>query len=203
MAQTLIGRYPAVLIASDSNGETKKLHFNAAGTGTQQIAGVFMILSGDRKGQSYPWYGPMTDAAWKRTLESVRACGWQGTDILNPGPLDQEVEVSLEEEEYQGVTRIRIAFVNRPGGGGMQLKNPLAGGDLQAFANKVRSVSTTVPHIIGKRVAMDETGVPILDAPGAASPAKAPPPATAAPAASSGGWGSPAPSSRVEDEIPF
>jgi len=87
------------------------------GEGAPQVAVAFVILGGDCDGEQLTWYGYFTEKTEKRTLESLRVCGWKGDDLSDlAGLSDEEVSIVVKEDVYQGETRMKIAWVNRPGG---------------------------------------------------------------------------------------
>lgn len=157
-----------------------------ANTGTDQIAVQFEITSaGEFTGHSITWYGYFTDAAFNRTIESLRTAGWKGTDLADLsdfGPDNQTVcEIVIEHEPDQnGKLRARVKWVNRENGGGPALKNQLAGNDLKSFAARMK----------GKIVAFDKQA-------GGGAPAQ---PARPAPRPAPQQSRNPAP---TEEDIPF
>ena len=69
------------------------------------------------------YYGSLKGGAVPFTLDALLICGYKGkdcTDIID-GPdggalaLDTEVNVSIGEEEYNGVKKQKIKFINAPG----------------------------------------------------------------------------------------
>jgi len=84
--------------------------------GTEYIAVTFAI---EETGQQLMAYLYLTPNTWKRTAESLRACGWSGTDFADfvksgaPGFGTAKVKVVVEHEEYQEKVRAKIKWVNR------------------------------------------------------------------------------------------
>lgn len=109
-------------------------------TGKEQIAVEFDFV--DPPGTRRTWYGFFTDATFDRTIDALRACGWAGTDLTDfcgeqpPPGFDQEVELVVKHEEYNGQVRDRIAFIN--GGGGLALKAALDANQARAFAARLK-----------------------------------------------------------------
>lgn len=85
-----------------------------AETGTPQYAVVFKI---EDTGEHITWYGFMTEKTAERTLESLRYCGWRGMDpgAIEIEDLPEQVEIVVEEDEYNGNVRYRVRWVNQPG----------------------------------------------------------------------------------------
>ena len=98
---------------------------------------VAVYLQND-EGNGITWYGYFTDATWKRTLEALRLCGWQGDDVSDLSGIDgsREVEVVVEQEEWQGETRVRARWINAPGGAG--IRNVMPEADRKSFAARIR-----------------------------------------------------------------
>lgn len=77
-------------------------------------------------GERITWWGYLSDAAYERTVNSLRVLGWEpadhnglisslnGTDILK-GAL---CEIVVETETYEGKQRPKVKWVNPVGGGG-------------------------------------------------------------------------------------
>ena len=87
------------------------------GEGAPQVAVAFLIIGGDCDGEQITWYGYFTEKTERRTLESLRVCGWKGDDLADLAGLgDDEVALVVKEDVYQGETRLKVAWVNRPGG---------------------------------------------------------------------------------------
>jgi hypothetical protein len=58
---------------------------------------TFEITSGPAKGRAISRDFFFTDKTWERTVESLRACGWQGTDVSDFTGIDEnEVDVCIK-----------------------------------------------------------------------------------------------------------
>lgn len=85
-------------------------------TGKEYVSADFEIS--DEYGEEtfiVEWRGWLTDKAMKRTIESLRLMGWHGDDLFElarDGAKDNEVNVDVRHEEYNGKTTARIAFIN-------------------------------------------------------------------------------------------
>lgn len=71
---------------------------------------------------SFIWaYLYLTEKTQKRSLESLKHCGFKGLDLagdlMAQGLGSQEVELVVEHEEYEGKTRARVQWVNSLDGG--------------------------------------------------------------------------------------
>lgn len=95
---------------------------------TPQVVINFQILDGEYTGVTLAWIGFFSATVGKsgvsvaqRTIESLRVCGFKGDDLdaLEDQTLDQEVQITVEMDEYQGKRRPKVLWVNRPGGGGL------------------------------------------------------------------------------------
>lgn len=113
-----------------------------SGTGTPFVAVQFEseVQIGDR----ITWYGYLTDAAFERTVASLQILGWDpaehnglmtslnGTGILKGAP----AEIVIDEEQFEGKARMKVKWVNSPGGGG--LGGAMEPADAQSFAESIR-----------------------------------------------------------------
>jgi hypothetical protein len=69
---------------------------------------------GEPAGGGIFWDGYLTDATEYRTLESLTHCGWKG-DFKEFSGIDCEiVQLVLEDETYEGNTRTKVQWVNKP-----------------------------------------------------------------------------------------
>ena len=81
--------------------------------GTKCIAVRFEIIDADAESnQAITWYGYFSDKTWERTLESLRYMGWDGKDLTDLGSLNEPVSLDITNEEYQGRTHSKVAWVN-------------------------------------------------------------------------------------------
>ncbi len=102
------GKYPARCVS---------WAFGMTGTGKPQIGAVFDVNSAEGNVQ-LSWYGFLHDEkSAKRTMSSMRAMGWDGQGpVTEAQGLDQnEVMVTVEDNEWEGEITSRIAWVNAPG----------------------------------------------------------------------------------------
>lgn len=155
-------------------------------TNKEQIAVTFELV--DPPGERITWYGFFTEKTTDRTLQSLRHCGWHGTDLAVfceeqlPAGFDQEVELDVQHEEYpanSGKFQARVAWVN--GGGGLAVKNAMTRDQAKSFADRMQRTIVALDKEAGRTAA-------------AARPAPRPTPAPAArPAASAAPSGPPEP----------
>ena len=110
---------------------------------TPQIAVACTFTEGPNIGRTSTWFGFLTDAAFDRTVESLRHFGWKGDDLYKlcrgddpEGMGTQEAVAVVGEEEYEGKLRARINFIN--GTGGLALKERMDDAQARAFAAKMR-----------------------------------------------------------------
>lgn len=107
-------------------------------TGKEQIAIQFEVLTPDAGMRHITWYGYFTDTTMERTIQSMRYCGWQGSDLTDLSGMDaNEVEIVVDDEVYEGKTRTKVKWINR--GGGLALKAPMDANKRKAFAASMRA----------------------------------------------------------------
>ncbi len=127
--------------------------------GKHRLTISFELTDGPHKGQSIVWDGYFTDATWQRTFDSMRHCGWEGTDVGDLSGLDKnEVELVIEQETYEGKLRDKVKWVNRLGGVGT--RNALTGEALRSLADSMRSRATAHKQDYGKPRAQRDNGPP-------------------------------------------
>ena len=119
-----------------------ELDFGFAGTGTEQIAVRFLTT----EGESITWYGYFTDKAAQYAIQALRACGWKGDDLfeLTVEDLPDEVELVVQEDEYDGQTRMRVAFINALGSGSVALKERMDDAQRRKFAARMKGLCMKV-----------------------------------------------------------
>lgn len=106
-----------------------------SGKGTPGIS-VEMVFHPDGVETSLTWTGWLSEGAFDRTVESLRTMGWAGDDLENVTGLTAEVELVVQNEEYEGNVYPRIAFINRLGGA---LGAKMTADKAQSFAAAMRS----------------------------------------------------------------
>jgi len=86
---------------------------------------------------SIVWDGWLTEKTFDRTIESLRYCGWEGNDLSELHGLDaNDVDLVIEQEEYEGRTYPKVKWVNRAGG--LAHKTPLTGDKAKFFAAQMK-----------------------------------------------------------------
>lgn len=125
-----------------------------------QVVVELQILDDDHAGETLAWYGFFTEKTQERTLEALRILGWKTDDLSDlDGITSNEIDVVVKEEEFEGVVRLRAAWINRRGGA--VLKAPMSPQEAKAFAASMR----------GKAVASRAaTGTPTAGKPAAQRP---------------------------------
>lgn len=116
--------------------------FGFADTGTEQVAVTFEIRTEGRwKEYRITWFGYFTEATVRRTLESLRTCGWEGDDVTDLSGLDRnEVEIEVVHEPYKGELRPKVKWVNRVSGV-FRVKHPMTAEQKRALSARVRHVA--------------------------------------------------------------
>lgn len=125
-----------------------KAELGFTSTGKEQIAITFDLL--DLPGQRITFYGLfITEILGKakrsqcdQTMESMRNCGWSNDDVTDPqGITDNEVELVIDSETGDdGVTRMRVKWVNSPNSGSA-LKTVMPDAQKGAFAAKMKAAA--------------------------------------------------------------
>lgn len=126
----------------------KNWNLGESSSGKEQLAVEFEIITPGAEMPSITAYLYFTDAAWERSVESLRLCGWAGTDISTLEGLDEnEVELVIEDDTYDSKTRPKVRWINRVGG--VALGAPLAGDKMKSFAaamqQKIKSLGAVKP----------------------------------------------------------
>lgn len=100
------------------------------------------------KGQTFSWIGTFSELATDMAVRALRAFGWEGDDLSDLFELDaagckrflgREVELVIDEEEYEGKVHTKVKFVNEPGASRFAFKVPVGQIDLRQFAASMKS----------------------------------------------------------------
>jgi hypothetical protein len=122
------------LLAGTYQAQVLRWKFGTASTGTEQIELEFFVPSENENIRSYLYF---SDAAWQRSVEALKVCGWDGRDF---GSLDGigsvEVEIVVAEEVYKDKISYRVKWINPLGGGGM--KNEMDEPQKKAFVARMQ-----------------------------------------------------------------
>jgi hypothetical protein len=126
--------------------------FGEAKTGTKQVAIVFKIAEGDYSGRVRTWFGYFTKDTIDRTLEALRNAGFTG-DEMDKFPTQRPAAlvpiVLKHEKDLNGDLRERVAFINRPGGGGVRMERPMSQTDMLTFAAGLKARLASKPGLPG------------------------------------------------------
>ena len=153
------GFYPAVAVPTAGDDGTHTVRWGRAGEKkTNQALVYFEILEGPHAEQRLPWFGFFSRQSYERTLQAFRYMGWRGDDLMNPGPLDQKVQITVEHHTYNEKTYARVAWVNRLGQGAIKLNDPLTPDELRKFSSQMKSAFAKVPEVQSERAARNGNG---------------------------------------------
>lgn len=117
------------------------VQFGRTNNGNDQVAVLFRFTHPELEQETITWFGTFADGkATEITVRALRACGWAGDNLADMTGIDsQEVELVLvEEEDQEGNLRTKVRWVNKPGGGKVELKNALNQGEVQALTNRMK-----------------------------------------------------------------
>lgn len=117
------------------------VQFGRTGNGNRQVAVLFRFVDPELEQETITWFGTFADGkATEITVKALRACGWYGDNLADMTGIDsQEVElVIVEEPDQEGNLRTKVKWVNKPGGGKVELKNALNQGEVQALAAEMK-----------------------------------------------------------------
>lgn len=109
--------------------------------GTEQVAVEFEILDESHQGERITWIGFFTDKTTERTMESLRICGWKTDDVTDlQGITDNEVQLVIDHETFEGKERAKVQWVNRPSSG-FQMKSTMNADQKKAFAQRMKGAA--------------------------------------------------------------
>lgn len=106
--------------------------------GKEQVAVDLVFTDGEFAGRHITWFGYFSEKTIDRTFESLRYLGWEGDDLADLRGVDRnDVSIVLEEEVYEGKSRIKVRWINR--GGGLALKQPMTADQARVFAARMKA----------------------------------------------------------------
>src|SRR5262245_61520563 len=105
---------PGTYKARATQAELGKNH----NSGNDQAVVVFEILEGEFQGKTVRWYATLTEKTQRFVIPSLALCGWEG-ELGDDGKTmigigDNEVDVEVIHEEYQGKTFAKMRTVVDP-----------------------------------------------------------------------------------------
>lgn len=97
--------------------------------GSPMVMIRFKYEDGDKDAHFINWYGTFaSDKSSEITCEALAVCGWttnSPADLAKgagSGVLDEtrQVSITLKNDEYEGKVRLKVAYINPPGGAGFR-----------------------------------------------------------------------------------
>jgi hypothetical protein len=147
------GYYKAAAVPITTPDGDTYVQFGESKTGKPQVVVNFEILEGPDAGRRIAWFGYFTEKTVQRTVESLRYCGFKGDDLAGAVTqvLDQEVQIVVAHEEYDGKVTARVNWVNRAGGDGFRMEKTMGRTALTQFAAQLRNAVRQVPEAGGRK----------------------------------------------------
>lgn len=107
--------------------------------GNPQVAVRLQITDQAHSGETITWYGYFTDNTTERTLDSLRILGWAADELSDLTGIDaNEVEIVVDEEEYNGQQKLRVRWINEIRG---PLVAPMTADQLRVFSAKMKGAA--------------------------------------------------------------
>lgn len=126
--------------AGTHKGRAVEWDFDAS-NGKESIAIRFEFIAGPHVGKSIQGWFYFLDSTVERTLQTMRHCGWTGETLGDlTGMGDAEVELVIEDEEYNGKVRSKVKWVNRPSR--LIVKNAMSHEAMQAFSQRMARLTS-------------------------------------------------------------
>lgn len=134
--------------------------------GTNYVGISFLVGEGEQQ-RPLTAYLYLSDAAADRSIEALRNMGFKGDDISvlasgaegAPDALPLDVDLTVEDEEYEGKTYERVKWINKPRGGPM-VKTRLTAETASSFAAALKARFRAYDAGEGKRVTSKPAGRP-------------------------------------------
>lgn len=162
------GFYRAVAVPQVVDGVEFSAQFGDTKDGLPQVVVLFAIIDGPWSGRRLYWFGFFTEKSAKRTIESLRFCGFKGDDLsaLLSQKINQEVSITVGHNDWEGKVTARVDWVNAAGGGGaIKLERPMAKDQLRLFAAKMKMHIKGVAEVAGQAAEVPAPGSQPASAP--------------------------------------
>jgi hypothetical protein len=89
-------------------------------------------------------YGRDNLSTTQRTFAQLRACGWKGNDVTDlSSVIGVPCDITLKAEEYNGVTTVKVSFINVLGEGGFKAK-PIEAAKGKSFARSLAAQAAQI-----------------------------------------------------------
>lgn len=128
------------------NANIRGASFGKSSNGNWQVAIQCQVFDddADAPGELIAYVGTFTDAATPITFEAIRGTGYDGDDLEEFKKLADDgqlgpASIVIQHEQYEGQTRARIRFINRPGGGSFKFKEEMSAAEVRGFAAQMKS----------------------------------------------------------------
>ena len=117
--------------------------------GKEQLVLKFQIIDENDPdyGETINAYRYFTGGAAEWTIKDMRTCGWTGYDMfsLTADDFPNDVEIVVENEEYNGKVYTKVRWINPIGGRpGIQGVTPLDDQRRRAFADRMKALAMKV-----------------------------------------------------------
>ena len=113
--------------------------------GTEHVHVLFEVVEGEYEGQFLPWFGFFSEVTAKRTVESLRFCGWRGCDLTDlDGVTDDEVAIEVEHWLREGRTHARVGDVRHRSR--LLAAEPMPPDKVRTFAERMRGFILSLKH---------------------------------------------------------
>lgn len=147
------GTYPVVVSPVETERGPVHIQWGPGTTKSPfQAAVCFEVLRGPQAGQKITAFLYFSDDTAKRSMESLRACGFTGDDIdkFSDQKPDIECEIVVDHEVYKEKTRAKVKWINSASRG-FSFEAPLDPGSLRKFSAQMRNTLKAIPVVAGKK----------------------------------------------------
>lgn len=128
------GRHRAVCIGTDHSFSSEK--------GTPCVALGFRLSPGDvDENRVITAFRYVTDKTEEYVIKDLLTLGWQGEDMgnINDAELANEVELTIMHEEYNGVVRAKVKYIDPIGGGMIKSETPMTEAQRADFGRQMKA----------------------------------------------------------------
>jgi hypothetical protein len=119
--------------------QAMSIEFGITNNGTDQAAVTFELLESHETITAYLYF---SERAAARSIDTLRMMGWKGSDAgeITVGEIQNEVDLVIEESEYEGKVSLKVKWINEVGGG-PALKNKMDDAHKASFSDRMRGLA--------------------------------------------------------------
>jgi hypothetical protein len=142
------------LVAGKYKALVTSFEFGESETGKSFIMLTFEVQEGTYAGEVINCWKYLTENTATYTIQSLRVCGWKGSELNEEmeGLGELPVEIVVESETYNGKDRLKVKYINQIGGKNSLNKKPIKSEQLALLSALLKANIESESVVEGERV---------------------------------------------------